>query len=63
MNKLEAYRAMKNGHKITCAYFTPDEYLYIDPKNPSTVLTEKGYNMEHFKSPKYLPNVTWTMFK
>ena len=41
MTRKEAIEAMKQGHKVTQEYFSPDEYLYM---KDGSIYSEENYN-------------------
>lgn len=43
MNKIEAYQAMDNGHKIRHIHFSDDEFLHMVN---GVIRSEEGYNFE-----------------
>lgn len=53
MTKLEAINAMKDGHKVTHRYFTPDEFIFM---KGNRIHTEDGANVFEDEFWKYRQN-------
>jgi hypothetical protein len=61
MDKQEAYKAMKEGKKLTHKYFGVNEYIYL---LNGQITTEDGYNYtSEFKKPNSWNMTGWEIMQ